>query len=110
MAISYVFVGLGQFLERLIIRDARLLRLPNPYGIRKVLRNILALQQSTKTWTNHQEGHVFERAKQYYSLYYISPQVRNKGCRCMHQIILDRKCWMAFAKTNLLALMNIRPC
>ncbi|KAF7312779.1 Sec8 exocyst complex component specific domain-containing protein [Mycena indigotica] len=34
---------------------ARHLRLPTPLGIKKILRNILALQQSVRTLTNEQE-------------------------------------------------------
>ncbi|KAK2461622.1 hypothetical protein APHAL10511_006085 [Amanita phalloides] len=96
---SYVFVGLSYFMEQLIIRDARLLRLPNAHGIRKVLRNILALQQSAKTWTNQQKSHIFEHAKQYYSLFFISPQAMLDGIRQKqnfsfdeYQAMLDLQC------------------
>ncbi|KAF9447796.1 exocyst complex component sec8 [Macrolepiota fuliginosa MF-IS2] len=70
----YVFTGLGHLMEHMLISNARLLRLPNDYGIKKMLRNMLALQQSIKTLTNDQQNTEFERAKQYYSLYYLTPQ------------------------------------
>ncbi|KAJ3563576.1 hypothetical protein NP233_g8850 [Leucocoprinus birnbaumii] len=70
----YVFTGLGHLMEQLLISNARFLRLPNDYGIKKMLRNMLALQQSIKTLTNDQQNTEFERAKQYYSLYYLKPQ------------------------------------
>ncbi|KAF8632974.1 hypothetical protein AX15_001571 [Amanita polypyramis BW_CC] len=95
----YVFIGLSHFMEHLIIRDARLLKLPNVHGIRKVVRNILALQQSTKTWTSHQKECVFERAKQYYSLFFISPQRMLDGIRQKqhfnfdeYQVMLNLQC------------------
>lgn len=72
---SYVFTGLGHLMESMLISNARLLRLPNDYGIKKMMRNMLALQQSIKTLTNDQQLTEFERAKQYYSLYNLSPQV-----------------------------------
>jgi len=62
-------------MEQMLISNARLLRLPNDYGIKKMMRNMLALQQSIKTLTNDQQNTEFERAKQYYSLYYLMPQV-----------------------------------
>lgn len=70
----YVFTGLGHLMEQVLISNARLLRLPNDYGIKKMMRNMLALQQSIKTLTNDQQNTEFERAKQYYSLYYLTPQ------------------------------------
>ncbi|EKM84205.1 hypothetical protein AGABI1DRAFT_52016 [Agaricus bisporus var. burnettii JB137-S8] len=70
----YVFTGLGHLMESMLISNARLLRLPNDYGIKKMMRNMLALQQSIKTLTNDQQLTEFERAKQYYSLYNLSPQ------------------------------------
>lgn len=62
-------------MEHMLISNARLLRLPNDYGIKKMMRNMLALQQSIKTLTNDQQHTEFERAKKYYSLYYLTPQV-----------------------------------
>ncbi|KXN85672.1 putative exocyst complex component sec8 [Leucoagaricus sp. SymC.cos] len=70
----YVFTGLGHLMEQMLISNARLLRLPNDYGIKKMMRNMLALQQSIKTLTNDQQNTEFERAKQYYSLYHLTPQ------------------------------------
>lgn len=62
-------------MEQLLISNARHLILPTAFGIKKVMRNTLALQQSIKTLTNNQEDTDFERAKQYYSLFFIAPQV-----------------------------------
>ncbi|KAF5352783.1 hypothetical protein D9756_006065 [Leucocoprinus leucothites] len=70
----YVFTGLGHLMEQMLISNARFLRLPNDYGIKKMMRNMLALQQSIKTLTNDEQNTEFERAKQYYSLYYLAPQ------------------------------------
>ncbi|PPQ62982.1 hypothetical protein CVT24_006088, partial [Panaeolus cyanescens] len=72
---SYLFSGLGQLMEQLLIHNGRLLRIPNSFGVKKIMRNILALQQSIKTLTDDSQDSEFERAKTYYSLYFISPQV-----------------------------------
>jgi len=62
-------------MEHLLISGASHLRLPNHFGIKKILRNILALQQSIKSLTNDRQDSEFERAKLYYSLFFISPKV-----------------------------------
>ncbi|KAG6911570.1 hypothetical protein DXG01_011872 [Tephrocybe rancida] len=63
---QFVFVGLGHLMEDLLISNARHLYRVTSFGIRKILRNMLALQQSIKTLTNDQQNTEFERAKQYY--------------------------------------------
>lgn len=80
-------------MEQMLISNARLLRLPNDYGIKKMMRNMLALQQSIKTLTNDQQHTEFERAKQYYSLYYLVPQV----------ILLHSLTWVLFHNGILMA-------
>lgn len=62
-------------MEQLLISNARHVLLPTSFGIKKIMRNVLALQQSIKTLTNDQEDTDFERAKQYYSLFFITPEV-----------------------------------
>lgn len=71
----FVFAGLGHLMEYMLISNAHHLRLPNAFGIRKIIRNMLALQQSIKTLTNDQRHTEFERARQYYELFFLSPQV-----------------------------------
>lgn len=71
----FVFVGLGHLMEHLLISNARHLRTVNAFGVKKIIRNILALQQSIKTLTNEQRNTEFERAKRYYSLFFMSTPV-----------------------------------
>ncbi|KAJ7293405.1 exocyst complex component sec8 [Mycena rebaudengoi] len=73
---QFVFMGLSNLMEHLLISGARHLRTPTAFGIKKIVRNMLALQQSIKTLTNDQQNTEFERAKRYYSLFYLSPQAR----------------------------------
>ncbi|KAL6310091.1 Sec8 exocyst complex component-specific domain-containing protein [Sparassis latifolia] len=70
----FVFEGLGQLLEHLLISNARYIRSANAFGIKKMMRNILALQQNIKTITEDSYDGEFERAKRYYSLFMLSPQ------------------------------------
>lgn len=62
-------------MEHMLVSNARLLRLANAFGIKKITRNMLALQQSIKTITNEPQHTEFERAKRYYSLFFMSPSV-----------------------------------
>lgn len=62
-------------MEHLLISNARHLRQANVFGVKKILRNVLALQQSIKTITGEQKHTEFERAKRYYSLFFKSPPV-----------------------------------
>ncbi|KAG5353237.1 hypothetical protein C0989_009200 [Termitomyces sp. Mn162] len=71
---QFVFAGLGYLMEDLVISNARHLRCVTPFGIKKILRNMLALQQSIKTFSNDGQNTEFERAKQYYSLFFLPPQ------------------------------------
>lgn len=72
---SFIFVGLGHMMEQWLISNAWHLVLPTAFGIEKIMRNMLALQQSIKMLTNDQEDTNFERAKQYYRLFFMAPQV-----------------------------------
>jgi exocyst complex component 4 len=60
----------------MLIADARHLRRPTAFGIKKVLRNVLALQQVVKTFTDDVPESEFEHAKEYFSLFFLTPQVR----------------------------------
>jgi len=86
---QFVFMGLSNLMEQLLISEARHLRLPTAFGIKKIMRNILALQQSVKNLTNDQQNTEFERAKRYYSLFNISPQVMLDGIRKKQSFTFD---------------------
>ncbi|EGO02554.1 hypothetical protein SERLA73DRAFT_165642 [Serpula lacrymans var. lacrymans S7.3] len=77
----FIFVGLGPLMEHLLISNARYIRFANKFGIKKIIRNILALQQSLKTVANGQQHTEFERAKAYYSLFFLPPQDMLNGIR-----------------------------
>lgn len=71
---QFVFAGLGQLIEQLLIQNARYLRLVTKHGIKKIMRNMLALQQGIKVITQGQQSTQFDRAKRYYSLFHLSPR------------------------------------
>ncbi|KAJ7706369.1 Sec8 exocyst complex component-specific domain-containing protein [Mycena rosella] len=86
---QFVFMGLSNLMEQLLIAGARHLRQPTAFGIKKIMRNILALQQSIKTLTNDQQNTEFERAKRYYSLFNMSPQDMLDGIRKKQSFTFD---------------------
>ncbi len=63
-------------MESLLITNARHIRAMNMNGIKKMFRNILALQQNIKTIAQESQHTEFERAKRYYSFFSLSPSVR----------------------------------
>ncbi|SJL05584.1 uncharacterized protein ARMOST_08941 [Armillaria ostoyae] len=78
--IRFIFVGLGYLMEHILIANARYLGVPTSFGIKKIIRNMLALQQSVKAITNDQNSE-FEKAKRYYTFFFISPQAMLDGIR-----------------------------
>ena len=72
---SFVFDGLGQLMEDLLIGKARFIRSANAMGIRKMMRNVLALQQNMKTIAQDSRDVEFNKSKHYYTLFFMSPQV-----------------------------------
>jgi len=86
---QFIFVGLGNLMEHMLISNARHLRLPSYFGIKKIFRNMLALQQSIKSIINDQQNTEFERAKRYYSLFFTSPQDMLDGIRRKQEFSFD---------------------
>ena len=74
--IRFAFEGMGHLMQHLLISNARHIHAVNVYGIKKMNRNMLALQQNIKTITDDSDSTQFERAKRYYSLFLLSPPVR----------------------------------
>ncbi|PCH33923.1 hypothetical protein WOLCODRAFT_135391 [Wolfiporia cocos MD-104 SS10] len=85
----FIFEGLGRMLERLLISNARFIRAINAYGIKKMMRNMLALQHNIKTITQGSHNAEFERAKRYYSLFSMSPQDMLDSIRQKQEFTFD---------------------
>lgn len=62
-------------MEHLLISNARFIRAINDNGVKKMFRNILALQQNIKIIAEGMNIE-FDRVKRYYSLFSKSPSVR----------------------------------
>ncbi|TBU63725.1 Sec8 exocyst complex component-specific domain-containing protein [Dichomitus squalens] len=70
---KFAFEGMGHLMQHLLVSNARYIHSVNVYGIKKMNRNMLALQQNIKTITDDSDSTQFERAKRYYSLFLLSP-------------------------------------
>jgi exocyst complex component 4 len=62
-------------MQNLLISNAKYIRAANANGMKKMLRNILALQQNMKTIALEYGFVEFERARKYYMLFSLSPAV-----------------------------------
>jgi len=70
----FIFEGLGALMEHILIAEVRSIRLANTEGVRKMLRNILALHQSLRSIDAAQNIDAgFERASRFYSLFFLGP-------------------------------------
>lgn len=65
-------------MEQVLISGSRYIRFMNENGVKKILRNVISLQQNLKTLTAGQGNTGLERAKVFYGLYSITPAV----CTC----------------------------
>lgn len=71
----FAIEGIGHLMQHLLISNARFIPATNEFGIKKMMRNMLALRQNIKTIGDDSRSTQFERAKRYYSLFLLSPSV-----------------------------------
>ncbi|KAF8316216.1 Sec8 exocyst complex component-specific domain-containing protein [Cantharellus anzutake] len=71
----FVFEGLGSLMEHILITEVRSIRLANAEGVRKMLRNIVALHQGLRSIEamSQDVNTGFERARRFYSLFFLGP-------------------------------------
>ena len=98
-------------MDDLLIHHARHIRLANSLGMKKISRNMLALQQCVKTIVHDTRDGELLRAKQYYSLFSLNPQV----CKISRVVVaspsnLDcvRTCSLGSGKGGLSHLISMR--
>ena len=106
----YLFAGLSHLMEHMLITSARHVRKANEFGVKKILRNVLALQQGVKSLTMDKHDAEFEHAKAYFVLFFISPQVSSNDSSACWILNLARRCLMVFGKCKYSRLTNIRQC
>ena len=66
-------------MQHLLISNARFIPGANAYGMKKMMRNILALQQNINTIADDSHSTQFDRVKRYYSLLLLSPPVSRRS-------------------------------
>ncbi|THH09197.1 hypothetical protein EW145_g2188 [Phellinidium pouzarii] len=72
---TFVFEGLDTLMEELLISSARFIRYANFHGVKKILRNVIALRQNVKTLSSWSAETEFDRAREFYGLFSLGPQV-----------------------------------
>ncbi|VDB99571.1 unnamed protein product [Peniophora sp. CBMAI 1063] len=95
----FIFDGVGLLMDELLVSTARNIRKVNANGVKKIFRNMLALQQCIKTIVNDPRDTEFERAKQYWALFTLNPadmldKVRQKQVFSFdeYKVMLDLQC------------------
>ncbi|KAI8579746.1 hypothetical protein K450DRAFT_271588 [Umbelopsis ramanniana AG] len=96
---SFVFDGLPDLIVHMVISNAAHIKRLNHNGVRKMVRNILALQQNLLSVLSVSQCSPMERGREYYSLFGLGPER-------MIQEIQDRGPRFTFDEYNvMLALM-----
>ncbi|TDL28204.1 hypothetical protein BD410DRAFT_818641 [Rickenella mellea] len=85
----FVFAGLEPLMEQLLISNARHIRVANSFGIKKIMRNILALRQNNKTMSGGPRDSEFRRARQYFSLFAVGPATMLKSIKSFQSYSFD---------------------
>jgi len=95
----FVFDGIESLIEELLISTAHNIRRLNENGVKKILRNILALQQCVRTINRDSHNIGFERAKQYWALFSVGPtgmldRIRREQVFTLdeYKVMLDLQC------------------
>lgn len=72
---SFVFDGLPDLIAHMVISNAAYIKRLNRNGVRKMVRNILALQQNLLSVLSVSQCAPLERGREYYSLFGLGPEV-----------------------------------
>lgn len=73
---SFVFRGLGHLVDHMFIHSARSIKLVNSAGVRKIRRNMLALQQSLRGMNQSQQEGILYLSNLYWDMYDRDPKAR----------------------------------
>ncbi|WRT65409.1 uncharacterized protein IL334_002352 [Kwoniella shivajii] len=71
---SFVFRGLGQLVDQVFITSSKFIKMVNPAGVRKIKRDILALQQTLRGIAPAAKEGQLNKAIEYWELYHKGPK------------------------------------
>jgi len=74
LVLQYIFEGVGQLISTILIGAAEHIQRINENGVKKMCRNIFALQKTLSDITAQPEQ-AMDHARQYYELFSNSPEV-----------------------------------
>lgn len=72
---SFLFMGIGELVDQLLITCARAARYVTPQGVLKIKRNMLAVQQALCVVVDDPSRADLPRARTYWALYEMGPKV-----------------------------------
>lgn len=71
----FLFCGLGSLADQIMVSTGRYVRFATQFGVYKIHRNILAIQQTLRNITDGAEDAILDRAQRYWHLYELGPKV-----------------------------------
>ncbi|KAJ9101966.1 hypothetical protein QFC20_005115 [Naganishia adeliensis] len=72
--VRFLFCGLGSLADQIMVSTGRYVRFATQFGVYKIQRNILAIQQTLRNITDGAEDAILSRAQRYWQLYEIGPK------------------------------------
>lgn len=84
-----MFCGLGALTDQVMVSSARFVRFATQFGVHKIERNILAIQQTLRNITDGAEDTNMDRAKRYWALYGIGPKVSGSSVYPFHLVLVS---------------------
>jgi exocyst complex component 4 len=76
--VRFLFCGLGSLADQIMVSTGRHVRFATQFGVYKIQRNILAIQQTLRNITDGAEDAILSRAQRYWQLYEIGPKVSSR--------------------------------
>lgn len=76
--VRFLFCGLGSLADQIMVSTGRHVRFATQFGVYKIQRNILAIQQTLCNITDGAEDAILSRAQRYWQLYEIGPKVSSR--------------------------------
>ncbi|KAI5455480.1 exocyst subunit, variant 2 [Naganishia albida] len=72
--VRFLFCGLGSLADQIMVSTGRYVRFATQFGVYKIHRNILAIQQTLRNITDGAEDAILDRAQRYWHLYELGPK------------------------------------
>jgi hypothetical protein len=92
---SFLFCGLGSLADQIMVSTGRYVRFATQFGVYKIQRNILAIQQTLCNITEGADDSILSKAQRYWQLYDLGPKVSQNptSSSVLTSCGRSRQCW-----------------